>query len=89
MMSVRVKGVTEIQLEAAKEYLDYQILHKSLYNFLFWLDMDEKHYCTDLVSRAYQNAFYPLEEQKNIHVALMMMALLPVLMTFFSLGKLI
>ena len=65
MMSVRVKGVTEIQLEAAKEYLDYQILHKSLYNFLFWLDMDEKHYCTDLVSRAYQNAFYPLEEQKN------------------------
>ena len=70
MMSVRVKDVTNEQLNLAKQYLDYQVDNRSLYNFLFWLDMKEKHYCTDLVSRAYQYAFYDSEDQRQYSRAL-------------------
>lgn len=65
MMSVRIKYVTLEQIQAAQQYLDYQVSNHSLYNFLYWLDMDQKHYCTDLMSRAYQSAFYEADQQKK------------------------
>ncbi len=64
ILSVRVKGVNEEILDDVLGYIEYQFEHKSLYNFLFWLDMEQKHYCTDLISRAYQAAFEPENEKK-------------------------
>lgn len=34
---------------------------------MFFLDMKEKHYCTDLISRAYQYAKDPMNKKKYAH----------------------
>lgn len=69
IIGVRVKDITEEQINGAVEYADDKV-DKSLYNFLFFLDMNYKFYCTDLVSRAYQDVMVPKEEQKNYAKAL-------------------
>lgn len=69
IIGVRVKDITEEQINGAVAYADDKV-DKSLYNFLFFLDMNYKFYCTDLVSRAYQDVMVPKEEQKNYAKAL-------------------
>ncbi|AUD63959.1 hypothetical protein BK010_10305 [Tenericutes bacterium MO-XQ] len=68
-IGVRVKDVTEEQYNGAVAYAD-QLVDKNLYNFLFFLDMEYKYYCTDLVSRAYQDVMVPEDEQTNYSKAL-------------------
>ena len=63
-IGVRVKDLTEDQITGAVAYADDKV-DKSLYNFLFALDMEYKYYCTDLVSRAYQDVMVPESEQTN------------------------
>ncbi len=66
---MRVKDITETQINGAVAYADDKV-DKSLYNFLFFLDMEYKYYCTDLVSRAYQDVMVPESEQTNYSKAL-------------------
>jgi len=68
-IGVRVKNVTEEQFNGAVQYAD-QLVGENLYNFLFFLDMEYKYYCTDLVSRAYQDVMVPENEQANYAKAL-------------------
>lgn len=63
-IGMRVKNITESQIDGAITYAEDQV-GKSLYNFLFFLDMEYKYYCTDLVSRAYQDVMVPEGEQTN------------------------
>jgi len=52
---LRVKNITEEQIDQAVDYAMDKV-NVGLYNFLFMIDMKYKFYCTDLVSRAYQEA---------------------------------
>lgn len=65
IMSVRQKNISPAQIDLAQAYLEYHYQNQSLYNFLFWLNMKDKHYCSDLVSRAYQAAYYPATQQSE------------------------
>jgi hypothetical protein len=68
-IGLRVKGVTQDQIDGAIQYGEDQ-LDQSLYNFLFFLDMTYKYYCTDLVSRAYQSVMVEESKQRNYSRAL-------------------
>lgn len=61
-IGLRVKGVSDEQMDGAIAYAEDKV-GKNLYNFLFFLDMKYKFYCTDLVSRAYQSVM--VEESKQ------------------------
>ena len=63
-VGLRVKHVTEEQIDAAVDYGRDKI-DKNLYNFLIFMDMKYKFGCTDLVSRAYQSALVEPERQRN------------------------
>lgn len=63
-IGMRVKGVTEEQINGAVAFADEKV-DKNLYNFLFFLDMTYKYYCTDLVSRAYQDVMVEEKDQKE------------------------
>lgn len=45
--------LTEDTINQVVEYADYLADESYIYNFLFFLDMKNKYYCTDLISRAY------------------------------------
>lgn len=64
IVGLRVKDITEDQINGAVAYAEEKV-NKNLYNFLFALDMDYKFYCTDLVSRAYQDVMVAEEDQRN------------------------
>jgi len=68
-IGVRVKNVTEEQLQALNDFGD-SIKDKALYNYLFFLDMKYKYYCTDLVSRAYQAVMVDSDQQKQYSTVL-------------------
>ena len=68
-VGLRVKGITEDQIDGAIAYGEDN-LDQSLYNFLFFLDMSYKFYCTDLVSRAYQSVMVDEQDQRNYSRAL-------------------
>ena len=68
-VGLRVRNVTEDQINGAIQYGENQ-LDQSLYNFLFFLDMTYKYYCTDLVSRAYQSVMVEESKQRNYSRAL-------------------
>jgi len=61
-IGLRVKNITSEQIDGAVNYAQSKV-DKNLYNFLFFLDMEYKFYCTDLVSRAYQSVM--VEESKQ------------------------
>lgn len=63
-IGVRVKDITEEQLQGINDFGD-TVKDQALYNYLFFLDMKYKYYCTDLVSRAYQSVMVEPEEQKS------------------------
>jgi hypothetical protein len=66
---LRVKDITNDQIDQAVSYAADKA-DKALYNFLFFLDLKYKFYCTDLVSRAYQDALIPIEKQRDYSRAL-------------------
>ncbi|BCR36873.1 YiiX/YebB-like N1pC/P60 family cysteine hydrolase [Mariniplasma anaerobium] len=68
-IGVRVKDVDSEQIQGAIDFADDKV-DVNLYNFLFFLDMSYKYYCTDLVSRAYQDVMVEPEEQTNYAKAL-------------------
>jgi uncharacterized protein YycO len=68
-IGVRVKNVSEEQIQGAVDYADDKV-DVNLYNFLFFLDMSYKYYCTDLVSRAYQDVMVEEDQQTNYAKAL-------------------
>jgi len=62
-VGLRVKNVTQAQIDGVVEY-GMEKVDVSLYNFLFFLDMKYKFYCTDLVSRAWQHVLIDEEDQR-------------------------
>lgn len=54
---LRVKDAQdEVILNNLFDFLDDKVENLNLYNYLFFLNMKHKYYCTDLVSRAYSHA---------------------------------
>lgn len=68
-VGLRVKHITAEQIDGAVSYAQSKV-DKNLYNFLFFLDMEYKYYCTDLVSRAYQRVMVEENKQRNYSRAL-------------------
>jgi hypothetical protein len=68
-VGLRVKGITDEELDGAVAYAQDKV-DKALYNFLFFLNMEYKYYCTDLVSRAYQSVLVEESKQRNYSRAL-------------------
>jgi len=63
MFGLRVKNVTDDQIQQTLSYVEDHLHQGAVYNFLFFLDMENKFYCSDLASRAYQSALYPNENR--------------------------
>ncbi len=61
-IGVRVKNVDEEIINDTIDYANDQV-GKGIYNFLFFLNMQYKYYCTDYISRSYQAAMLPEDEQ--------------------------
>lgn len=53
-IGLRVKGVTQDDIDYALAYVEDKAEQKAQYNFLFVLFTKNKYYCTDIVSRAYE-----------------------------------
>ncbi|MDX9691560.1 MAG: YiiX/YebB-like N1pC/P60 family cysteine hydrolase [Acholeplasmataceae bacterium] len=68
-VGLRVKDIELDQIDGAVDFAQDKV-GKSLYNFWFFLDMTYKYYCTDLVSRAYQDVMIPRKDQKEYSRAL-------------------
>lgn len=68
-IGVRVKGITDEQLSGLVDFGE-SIEDKAAYNYLFFLDMTNKYYCTDMVSRAYQSVMFDEDQQSNYSKAL-------------------
>lgn len=68
-IGLRVKYITEEQIEGAVDYAD-SLVNRNLYNLLFFLDTKYKYYCTDLVSRAYQHVMVEESKQRSFSQAL-------------------
>ena len=64
-IGLRVKNITEPEIEQAVSYAQEQLNKRALYNFLFIFDKDNKFYCTDLVSRAYQSSLIDIRNQNT------------------------
>jgi hypothetical protein len=69
-VGLRVKYATEETIDGAVNYAYDQYNNKSIYNFLFFLNMKYKYYCTDLVSRAYQSVMVEPSKQSSYSKAL-------------------
>lgn len=68
-VGLRVKWVTSEQIDGAVDYASDKV-NTALYNFLFFLNMRYKYYCTDLVSRAYQSVLVDESKQRDYSRAL-------------------
>jgi len=68
-VGLRVKDITSEQIDGAVDFAAATI-DTSLYNFTFFLDLKYKYYCTDLVSRAYQDVMVDPDDQRNYSRAL-------------------
>ena len=66
---VRVKNVDQEMIDDVISFAAEKT-DKAMYNFLFFLDMQYKYYCTDFVSRAYQTVLVPEADQGNYSKAL-------------------
>lgn len=62
-VGLRVKNITSDQIDGAVDFAMDKV-GTALYNFWFFLDMKYKYYCTDLVSRAYQDVMIPSHKQR-------------------------
>ena len=68
-VGLRVKDITSEQIDGAVEFAASKV-DAALYNFTFFLDLKYKYYCTDFVSRAYQDVMVAPEDQRNYSRAL-------------------
>jgi len=66
---LRARDVTTEQIDAAVAYADDKV-DKALYNFTYFFNTKYKFGCTDLVSRAYQDALVEPERQRDYSRAL-------------------
>jgi hypothetical protein len=66
---LRARDVTTDQIDAAVAYADDKV-DKALYNFTYFFNTKYKFGCTDLVSRAYQDALVEPERQRDYSRAL-------------------
>jgi hypothetical protein len=64
-LSLRVKSLTNAQRLGAVEYARTLYEKKALYNYTFFLDVTYKYYCTDMISRAYQDVMVPTQRQRG------------------------
>lgn len=62
-IGLRIKDADEEMINSFINSAQEKIENNSLYNFLFFINMKYKYYCTDLVSRAYEEAFYRTENK--------------------------
>lgn len=62
-VGVRVKDITTEEIDNAVSFARDKV-GINLYNFLFFLDVKYKYYCTDLISRAYEKALIASNKQK-------------------------
>ena len=69
-LSLRVKNITNTQRAGAVEYARTLYEDKALYNYTFFLDVEYKYYCTDMISRAYQDVMVPTHRQRGYAQAL-------------------
>lgn len=69
-LSLRVKNITHNQRVAAVDYAKTQYEEEALYNYTFFLDVAYKYYCTDMISRAYQDVMVPTQRQRGYSQAL-------------------
>lgn len=69
-LSLRVKGISNNQRLGAVEYAKKLYEDKALYNYTFFLDVTYKYYCTDMISRAYQDVMVPTHRQRGYAQAL-------------------
>lgn len=69
-MTLRVKNTTDEMRAGAVDFAKRTYTGERLYNYTFFLDMKYKFYCTDLVSRAYQDVLIPKNEQQVYSEAL-------------------
>lgn len=69
-LSLRVKNLTHDQRVAAVDYAKTQHEEEALYNYTFFLDVAYKYYCTDMISRAYQDVMVPTHRQRGYSQAL-------------------
>ena len=68
-VGLRVKDITSDQIDGAVDYAASRV-DQALYNFTFALDLKYKYYCTDLVSRAYQDVMVVDDQQRGFSKAL-------------------
>lgn len=68
-IALRVKDITSDQIDGAVDFATSKV-GESLYNFTFFLDLKYKYYCTDLVSRAYQDVMVDEKDQSGYSRAL-------------------
>jgi hypothetical protein len=61
-VGLRVKNATPEQIDGVVEF-GMEKVDVSLYNFLFFMDMKYKYYCTDFVSRAWQHVLVEEDQQ--------------------------
>lgn len=57
-IGLRIKGMDSEMADALITSANEKIEEKRLYNFLFFLNMKNKYYCTDFVSRSYSDAHH-------------------------------
>lgn len=66
---IRVKNIDQEMIDEVIEFAKEKE-GQAIYNFLFFLDMQYKYYCTDFISRSYQAVMLPEDEQGNYSRAL-------------------
>lgn len=54
-IGLRIKGITQAEIDESLAYLSKLEQEEAQYNFLFVLNTKNKYYCTDMVSRAYES----------------------------------
>lgn len=68
--ALRVKGITDEQIDGVVDFGNALVENDVIYNFLFFVMMENRYYCTDLVSRAYQDVMVEEDEQREYSRAL-------------------
>lgn len=69
-LTLRVKNTTDEMRAGAVDFARRTYTGERLYNYTFFLDMTYKFYCTDLISRAYQDVLIPKDQQQNYSMVL-------------------
>jgi hypothetical protein len=66
-IGLRIKGVTQDDIDEALDFIEDKAEKESQYNFLFVLFTRNKYYCTDMVSRAYESIQVDGKQKYNLN----------------------